>query len=129
MVACKSNAPNPELLKLLLENGVDVNAVNNDGQNALHSAIFSLCPSIENIELLLKHKVDVNLKDQQGNKKMFLFLPFFHLDYKQKKGLTPLRYIVESPVLNVEIVKLLLENKFSFPLFTRLFSQILIFFF
>ena len=53
------------LLKFLLDNGADINAVNNRGKTALMYAIKSKNKDIA--EFLLSHSADANIKDNSGN--------------------------------------------------------------
>ena len=56
-----------EIIRLLIENGVDVNAKDDDGDTALHK----LCDNYQNenlieiIVLLIQNKVDVNAKSEK----------------------------------------------------------------
>jgi len=56
--------PDPEITKLLLAQGIEVNHQDNHGTTALMQA--SQVGNYSAIELLLKHNVDVNLKDNRG---------------------------------------------------------------
>jgi hypothetical protein len=59
-----------EMVSLLLENGADVNAVNNDGRNALMEA--ALWGRIESVKALLNSNADKRLQDRQGRSAMDL---------------------------------------------------------
>lgn len=50
-----------DTIKLLLENGVDVNARDYDGNTALHHLVWKA--DVEVVQLLLDFKADVNVKD------------------------------------------------------------------
>ena len=64
---CRAENGNKDPLKILLENGADVNAVNNEGQTALHLATFRTSKSyIECLNLLIEYKANVGLEDNQG---------------------------------------------------------------
>ena len=55
---------NPEIYKILLENGADVNATNNDGNTLLHELAFA--PDLEIINLLIENGADVNAINKRG---------------------------------------------------------------
>ncbi len=55
-----------DILKLLLERGADVKAVNSEGETALHYAARGLSPSPQIVETLLGSGAPVNAQDQAG---------------------------------------------------------------
>ena len=67
MLACTniSTCSNMETIKLLLNNGADVNLQNNDGNTVLHLCmnLVDNQSSIKFIELLINNKADVNLRN------------------------------------------------------------------
>ncbi|CAM81181.1 ankyrin repeat protein with 2 ankyrin repeats [Orientia tsutsugamushi str. Boryong] len=69
---------NLHIAKILLNNGANVNAKNNDGHTALHLVVdriqvyyefFEKYPTYcnDHIALLLKYNADVNIENNQGN--------------------------------------------------------------
>ena len=54
-----------EIAQLILKHGVDINAVNNKGQTALHLAICNNPNSIDTVEFLLAAGADLNVKDKE----------------------------------------------------------------
>jgi len=52
------------IIKLLIKQGVDVDAVNDDGQTALHIAAYYGCGI--GVELLVKNDADIDAKDKWG---------------------------------------------------------------
>lgn len=63
LMHASSNGYN-ELVKLLIEFGVDVNAKNNDGRTALMMAVRS--DKIETVKTLINAGAKVNIKDDDG---------------------------------------------------------------
>ena len=54
-----------DVLHLLVENGADLEAQNNDGERALHSAAnYGNLPFIQ--ELISRYHVDINARDNYG---------------------------------------------------------------
>ncbi len=74
---------NVEIAKLLVKNGADINAKNNNGDTPLHGAAYA--GDVKIAKLLVKNGADVNAKNNNGD--------------------TPLHI-----VRNVDIAKLLIEN-------------------
>ncbi|TXH27876.1 MAG: ankyrin repeat domain-containing protein, partial [Cyclobacteriaceae bacterium] len=54
----------PEMAKVLIEAGVDLNFQNTDGSTALHTAAFFCRPQI--VQLLLEQNVDRTIKNKYG---------------------------------------------------------------
>ena len=54
----------PEMVKILLDAGADINFQNNDGSTALHTAAFFCRPEI--VKMLLDKKADKNIKNKYG---------------------------------------------------------------
>jgi ankyrin repeat protein len=73
-----------EIVRLLLDSGVDVNSVDNDGYTPLHIACIYEHPEV--VELLLKYGADVNKSNNDGK--------------------TPCHFAIRNP----DIVKVLLRN-------------------
>lgn len=54
----------PEMARLLIDAGVDLNVQNNDGSTALHTAAFFCRPEI--VQMLLEKKVDKTIRNKYG---------------------------------------------------------------
>lgn len=54
----------PEMAKILIKAGADINFQNNDGSTALHVAAFFCRPEI--VKILLKQKADKTIKNKYG---------------------------------------------------------------
>jgi ankyrin repeat protein len=54
----------PSVIILLLESGLEVNAINERGRSLLMEA--ALCGRIDNVELLLQHGAEKDLRDRAG---------------------------------------------------------------
>ena len=61
-----------ECVRLLVQHGVDVNAVGKDSKTALHLASLEGCAEI--LQLLIQHGADVNIQDKNLNTPMHLAL-------------------------------------------------------
>jgi ankyrin repeat protein len=59
---------NTEVIKMLLDSGINVNATNNYGQTALHLVLTQGMDNINIINLLLEYGADPSIKCQQGRK-------------------------------------------------------------
>jgi len=59
-----STADAPEAIKICLEHGGDVNAVNNDGNTALHGASFRGAANV--VELLVEKGARMDIKNKEG---------------------------------------------------------------
>eukprot|EP01095_Lingulamoeba_sp_RSL-Kostka_P001275 TRINITY_DN11826_c0_g1_i2.p1 TRINITY_DN11826_c0_g1~~TRINITY_DN11826_c0_g1_i2.p1 ORF type:complete len:302 (+),score=68.56 TRINITY_DN11826_c0_g1_i2:93-998(+) len=78
-----------KVIRLLVENKVDVNKANEEGQSPLHAITVKNCEdNIEIIELLIESNSDINITDNEGN--------------------TALHNSVD--IRNKEILKLLIKN-------------------
>jgi ankyrin repeat protein len=55
----------PEMAKLLIDAGADINFQNNDGSTALHVAAFFCRPEI--VKMLLEKKADKSIKNKYGS--------------------------------------------------------------
>ena len=70
-LACKSLQR--DLVTLLMDHNVDINAQDNEGQTPLHYALNSdQKGKSECIEILLQHNLDINVKDNNGMTPMHL---------------------------------------------------------
>lgn len=76
----------PNVVKFLISNGVDINALSEDDYSALMAAVEE--ENIEIVSILIKAKIDINLKDKHGNNALW------KATFNE----------------NEEIIKLLLEN-------------------
>ena len=65
LIIAAQKANNPEILKLIIEAGVDVNARNEDGETALME-IMDEPVNLECVKVLLSSGADPNLKDEDG---------------------------------------------------------------
>ncbi len=101
-----------DIVNLLLENGLDINARFADESTLLHMAASLGTSQI--IELLLSHGADVNARDQDGRTALHvaagggdvvLVEPFLSwkadLEAKDKAGKTPVEHAVENGWTNV----------------------------
>ena len=63
-----SGRMHPEVVKLLIDNGADVNARDGDGDTALMWAVIKdySQEAVEIVEFLITHGVDVNNKNEYG---------------------------------------------------------------
>lgn len=101
MLACKfvhSEDNNYDIIKLLLENGTDVNMKGECGWTALMyicaTYLHQKIPEyIDVIELLLENGVDVNVQDRDGNTVL----------------MSTFNYSTDNPYNNIEFVRLLLK--------------------
>ncbi len=114
-----------EILKLLLEHGVDPNLQDNDGETSLHWA--SRCSRKERVNLLLEHDADPNLQSKKGEtslheasrsgKKEIVELLLEHdvdPNLQNKKGETSLH--LASHGNYKKIIKLLEEAHITYPI-------------
>ncbi|WP_338966784.1 ankyrin repeat domain-containing protein [Spiroplasma endosymbiont of Lonchoptera lutea] len=110
---------NLDIVKLLLENGANINLQNNNGNNALITAVENGHTDI--VKLLLKNGADINHQNKFGITPLITAATYGELDimklllekganinHQNKFGITPL--ITAASHDKLEIVKLLLEN-------------------
>src|SRR5215468_11113657 len=57
---------NLDVIQLLLSHGANVNAVDSDGETALHYAARADSASVEIVRILLQKGADVNVRDHDG---------------------------------------------------------------
>lgn len=112
----------PEVTETLLLHGANVNALNIDGESALHSAITRKNESLSIVDVLLKHGADVDMKNNFGQTPL-------HCAVMDREGLPMVRkllnhganvnvtdnkrnsvlFLVVKYYKNLEIIKELLE--------------------
>ncbi|WP_338967567.1 ankyrin repeat domain-containing protein [Spiroplasma endosymbiont of Lonchoptera lutea] len=110
---------NLDIVKLLLENGANINLQNNNGNNALITAVENGHTDI--VKLLLKNGADINHQNKFGITPLITAATYGELDimklllekganinHQNKFGITPL--ITAATYGKLDIVKLLLEN-------------------
>jgi len=111
--------PNPEVVKVLLENGADIHARNEYGWTALMWAA-AMNPNSGVAKALLEAGADVNAKEKDGKTALFyavgknsikvLLAGGADIDARDKDGKTALMYAAGKDNANPEVVKALLEN-------------------
>lgn len=70
--ACKDG--NLEMVKLLIENGIDINHKNNHGNTGFISPC--LCVHLKIIELLIINSADINHKNNNGDNGLSIYIQF-----------------------------------------------------
>ncbi|MCK5683641.1 ankyrin repeat domain-containing protein [bacterium] len=116
MKSCKKG--NVRVLKRLIKDGADIEALGPDGKTLLHYAVYS--GSEDTIRLLLDSGLDIEIKSTNGetafteavkkkklNLSEFLLQNGAYIDSIDRKGLTPLHYAVLNK--DSEMVELLLS--------------------
>ncbi|XP_074657628.1 transient receptor potential cation channel subfamily A member 1-like [Tubulanus polymorphus] len=109
----------PEIIELLLKSGCDVNAFNENNENALHSIVQSNSPKlVEVVTLLVAGGIDVNKQDASSISPLhkmcyetcveLLKAQRLNMNIKTINGDTPLKCAIESHQL--EVVEALLEK-------------------
>ncbi len=73
LLAATDTYDNEEIIKFYLDNGVNINAKNSLGQNALHIAMQEDSPLEEIIKLLIEKGCELNIKDRKGNTPMYYY--------------------------------------------------------
>ncbi len=79
---------NPEIVKYLIKQGANVNAVNQNGQTPLHISTFGRC--IECVRVLVEGGADLNVQDKFGK------TPLHHAIKREKKDIA--NYLVSQKV-------------------------------
>ncbi|CAH1777047.1 unnamed protein product [Owenia fusiformis] len=80
----------PEILELFIENGADIDSINEENKLPIHLAVIS--GKIENIRLLLRHGADINVETSSGLTCLtlaFLFKQFNILEFLLDQGANP----------------------------------------
>lgn len=112
---------NPEILKVLLKSGADVNAKDEDsGETLLHLLCQEDKPNKELVATLIKAKADVNARDDTGMTPLIFAcmhgdLELINMLIKAKAdvnaqdemGMTPLLAVCHNPEPNVDIIAVL----------------------
>jgi ankyrin repeat protein len=124
IAAAKAN--NEDFIQLLLENGVNVDAVNKTGATALMYAAEN--GNLYVIEFLLQKGADVNVKNKDGKSALMIIVDSGNLDLLQtlidnKLGAKALKYAITS--VNLEMVKACLDQNVSVVDEDRWFHPIL----
>lgn len=89
---------NKGMVKVLLENGVDVNAVNSDGDTPLHVAVKRKNVDKKMVDILIKNGADVNAAD--------------------RKGYIPIEYIFDEKYCLDRVDGILFESNFTEDIFS-----------
>ena len=84
---------NIKMVKLLVENGADVNLKDDDGDTPLGNAVYNLAPEI--VEYLLKKNADVKLKNKEGITPLMTFLKSFRVKWGGKTSSEDLKKIAK----------------------------------
>ena len=120
MYACDIGNGNLELVKYLVEKGIDINAKDNDGETALFK-------SYENFDIskyLIEKGLDINAKNDEGNNPLLIscMCPYIatveflikeckaDIDVRDNDGNTPLHLVFECEYPEIEIIEFLLDN-------------------
>lgn len=95
------------LVEVLIENGWDVNGLDDEGENALHSAIYA--QEIELFLYLIEKGIDINYQSKTGRTVMMtaiietemekveiLYEKGINMNLKDKEGNTVLNYMMED---------------------------------
>ena len=117
----------PELIKLLLSYGADINRPDNRGNTPIIESIYNEKYSLEILEILLKHGgVDINHKNNEGDNALIIACKNKRIDLvdlltKQenikiddiigKDKQTALMTVCTAKYFDINILKLLLERK------------------
>jgi ankyrin repeat protein len=119
--------PNFDLIKVLLDQGADINVTDTRGRTVLFELVSRECFSIESIQFLLDHGADINAKDHLGRTSLhilvagwpsppqrriirFLINRGINVNATNDRGESALQLMFQSNFrLNIELVELLLE--------------------
>lgn len=109
-------------IKVLLDNGANVNARNASGETPLHCLVRDFGVKMEVLKLILDFEPDVNIKDENGDIPLFRAITNSNvaavqllakhgsdLDSTNKQGLTAL-HLATSFCCNLKVLKSLLKN-------------------
>jgi hypothetical protein len=94
-------------MKSLLEKGVDIDVINNDGNTALHSAVLN--DDLEMMNFLLIKGAKFDIKDKNGKNALELIT-----NENQQKKLFSQAFSQEMKGKNLELVKTLFEMGFKY---------------
>jgi len=116
-----------EVVKLLVENGADINAVYNHGNTALHKAAYNN-RNLEIVKFLVENGADINRANKYGDTALHIAL-YSHIAIHNNRNLEIIKFLVENGAdINIagnqgdtalhlaasyrclEIVKFLVEN-------------------
>lgn len=126
---CKGYKPN--MVKYLIEKGVDLECKDNKGRRPLHYICFNLYSGIKDIELLIEKKVYIECEDYKGRRPIHYicykcnqlpFLKYFcdlgvNLECEDNNKMRPIHFLCKTTKLNFLIyiikkgVNLECENK------------------
>ncbi|XP_051170463.1 ankyrin-3-like [Leptopilina boulardi] len=110
-----------ELAKILVQNGADVNIVNNDGETPLHKA--SKRGNIQLVEILLQNGANINAKDNRDITPLYVAILYDHSELAKilvqngadvnivnNDGETPLNLATQMIKIDIQFVEILLKN-------------------
>lgn len=108
-------------IKMLLENGADVNITGYKGKSALHFLLSNHYKNNEILKILLDYKIDVNKQDEDGRYPIQLAVEeenFAAIELLLKHGAIINKQIFKNVIQHnqMDIFKILLDTNFSIPL-------------
>jgi ankyrin repeat protein len=122
MYACDIESGNIELVKYLVEKGIDINTKDNYGETALIKSYEN--DNFDILKYLIEKGLDINTKNYKGYNPLLIscMWPYFELienlikEYKadihvtDNDGNTPLHLVFHCEYPEIEIVEFLLDN-------------------